>query len=85
MKDNIYEMAVEKVTNRMNQVSNRLATNFKGVKPFGKEEIPKTDLLTSYQNLGTQDMDYLVMKHGREVVNSFIQDMEVLKRRQVNG
>ena len=78
----MYDQAVNKVLSRIDSVSSRVAENFKNVKPFDKKEIPKSDLLQAYSQLGTQDMEYLVARHGRESINKFIQDMEVLKRRK---
>ena len=81
MKENLYSKVVEKTLGRMNSATNSVAQNFKNVNPFGQVEIPKGNLLSAYKQLGTQDVEYLLAKHGRDKLNSFISDMETLNRR----
>ena len=81
MRDNPYDRVLEKTLKRVNNASDRIGKNLKGVKPFDKEEIPKRELLQSYMTLTSEDMNYLIQTHGEEAMNSFIYEMETYKGR----
>ena len=82
MKTNIYDTVVEKTLNRIEKVSDRIAANFKGVTPFNKERMPTKDLLNAYQSLTPEDMNSFIQTYGRDTVNNFISEMEMLKQKQ---
>lgn len=85
MKDNIYDKVLEKTLKRVEMASDRIAKQFKNVKPFDKEPIPKKELLDYYEMLTAEDMQYLVQQHGEDVINGFIADMEQYKWRYQNA
>lgn len=86
MKDNIYDNVLDKTMKRIERASDRIAKNFKNVKPFQKEPLKNKELLLSYEMLTPDDMNQLISRHGRNAVNEFIGEMEQEKvRRQGNA
>lgn len=79
MKENPYDRVVTKTQKRIESVSDRIARNFKGTNPFDKEPVSTTDMLTSYEMLLPEDIQYLISEHGRDKVNDFIGEMETLR------
>ena len=84
MKENIAESILERVNKRVLSLSDRLTKQYKGVKPFGREELKSEDKLYYYDNLSPLDMDYLITKYGRETMNQMVYEMETLKARRKN-
>ena len=78
MKENTFDLVVDRLLARRDEVRKKLASNYKRVKPFRKQEIPKQELVDAYANLTYADMQELIQKHGEETVNQFIADMEQL-------
>lgn len=84
MRDNVYEKALNNVVERINLASQSLSKQFKNTMPFGTKKIDNSEMLSYYNGLTPEDMGFLIQKHGRDKVNTFIQNMELLKRRQNN-
>lgn len=82
MKENYGDKVLDGVVKRVEQVTNRLTSDFKGMKPFDKEQIPNEDLMYAYDHLGMEDMDYLIQQHGRDAVNQIISEMETKRRKK---
>ncbi len=83
MKENTFDLVLDKLLARRDDVRKKLASNYKRVNPFRKQEIPKQELIEAYSNLSYPDMQELVQKHGEETVNQFIADMEQLRDKEV--
>ena len=67
-------------------MAGRLAGQYKGVKPFDSQEVKPEDQLYWYEQLGTQDMDFLIGKYGRDAINEYVFNMETIQqRRSTNG
>ncbi len=81
-KTNPYDTVLDGVNKRIEQVSDKLADRFKGIKPFNKEKIPRRELLQYYNGLDVRDMEYLIQRHGYDTVNSFIGEMEAMKAKE---
>jgi hypothetical protein len=86
MRENFYDNVLNGTEEWITNVSNNIAKEFRNAKPFDKEKIENEKMLSAYLTLQPQDMDYLLSKHPRDVVQDFIFDMEKLKSgRQENG
>jgi len=48
MKENYGDVVVQKVKERCYRAKDKLASDFKGVKPFQKEPVDKSELYESY-------------------------------------
>lgn len=82
MKENLWDSVLKQLESDEEAVSDYLAQEYKNVRPFDAKEIPKEDLLWAYENLGIQDMQQLIQKHGEDAVNEYIYDMTMLQRRK---
>ena len=76
MKENFFDNVLKKTLKRVDGATDRLSKQFKNVKPFDKEVIPKKELYSSYRMLTPEDMQALLQQHGPEVVDDFIKEME---------
>lgn len=83
MRDNTFDLVVDKLLVRRDEVRKKLATNYKRTKPFRQQEMPIQELMTAYSQLSPQDMQMLIQKHGEEKVNQFIAEMEQLRDKEV--
>ncbi len=81
MKENIADGILNRINTRVDSISKRLTTQYKGVKPFAQEPVPTKELLAQYMSLAPQDMQNLVTKYGRDAANEFVFQMENLRRR----
>ncbi len=82
MKNNPYDSVMDGVLKRVESVSDKIARNFKGVKPFNKEPIKNSDLLNAYLQMTPTDMAMLLQNHGADKVNEFVAEMEQLKNKR---
>jgi len=83
--ENIADNILGRMNKRVEAVSNRLSEQYKGVKPFDAQEVKPEDQLYWYEQLGVQDMDYLIEKYGRDTINTYVFNMETIKRRSKNA
>jgi len=79
MKENIYDRVLEKTYARIDKATTRIARDFKNVQPFDKEKMDNRALLNYYDELNSDDMLFLIQKHGEDTVASFIHDMEMAR------
>ncbi len=85
-KDNIADSILSKINKRVGSVANRLSVQYKGVKPFDSQPMKTEDQLYWYDQLGTEDMQFLIEKHGEDAINTYIFDNEQIRqRRSRNG
>ena len=82
MRGNIADNILARVNKTVGNVANRLSRQYKGVKPFDKEPVRSEDQLYWYEQLGIEDINALIEKHGREKVNYFIFESEQIKQRR---
>lgn len=68
--------------NRINRVSTRIVREFKGTAPFDKEVIPEEQQLSEYIALTPEAMNERIQREGQEATNTWIGQMEDLKRRR---
>ena len=81
MKENVADRILARINKRVEGVAERLATSYRGVKPFDSQEVKPEDQLYWYDQLTPDDMDYLIGKHGNASLNEYIFLMEQLKGR----
>ena len=82
MRENVADRILTRMNKRVMAVADRLAIQYKGVKPFDAQEIKPEDQLFWYEQLGQMDMAYLVQKYGRESVEQYIYESEMIKQRR---
>ena len=70
-RENLYDEAMKGVLDIVDGASDLIAKDFKGTKPFDKEEIPKSKLVDAYLGLTIQERDILIEKHGQRAVDLF--------------
>ena len=80
--DNVADSILGRMNKRVDAVAKRLSSQYKGVKPFDAQEVKPEDQLFWYEQLGTQDMDYLIEKYGRDRINQFVFESEQIKARR---
>ena len=79
MKRNLYDDALNGVSDIVELVSDSVAKEFKGVKPFDKEPVSEDQQLAEYMAMNSQMMDERLQRDGIEATNAYIQQMEELK------
>lgn len=82
MTENIADNILGRMNKRVDAVAKRLSSQYKGVKPLDAQKVKPEDQLYWYEQLGIQDMDYLIEKYGRDAMNTYIWDMETIKQRR---
>ena len=82
MKENVADSILARVNKTVGNVANRLSKQYAGVKPFNKQPVETRDQLFWYEQLGVEDMDYLITKHGKDAINEMIFNMETYKQRR---
>lgn len=82
MKDNIYDEVLARTLQRVDKAATKVAEQFKNVKPFDKEQIPKRELVGAYRGLSVPEMHQLIEKYGADVVDEFIYEMETESQKQ---
>lgn len=82
MKANIHDRVVDKLLDRNKRVRVKLKENYAKTKPFRQEPISNDEMLVYYNMLGSEDINYLIQKHGREAVNEMIYEFETMKPRR---
>jgi len=82
MKESIHDRVVDKLIERNKRVRGKLAEEYAKTKPFRQEPVSSDEMLVYYNMLGSEDIDYLLQKHGREAVNQMIYEFETMKQRR---
>lgn len=80
MKDNIYDIAMEKASKRINNALDKINKDFKGVKPFDKEPVSNDDMLLNYNTPGY--VENIDRTQGRQAANDFIYEVYKIKKRR---
>ena len=88
MDKNMYDMAFDELLRIGVLVKQELTERFGKVNPFRMQAVKKEDLLYHYTSLNPnnpsdqQFMNSMIQKHGADVVNGFIMDMEKMINRR---
>lgn len=78
-KVNIGDSVLSEVMKGIGKVTDYVSKEFKSVKPFDKEKIDPREQLFWYEQLGIEDMNYLVQKYGEDAVNKYVYEMTMLQ------
>lgn len=81
-KDNIYDGALKGILEIIEDVSDSISTEFKGVNPFDKEKISNDDMLLEYGMRGYEIFKELADTKGLDVAVKYRDDMEAMKQRR---
>lgn len=76
MKENPYDRVQAKIMARIESVTDRIANRYARVNPFGQEPISDRELIEYYRTLSPDDVQYLISRHGEQVVNAFLGEMQ---------
>lgn len=82
MKENYMDDVKIGVKERMGLAREEVRTRFKNVKPFNKILISDDQILKAYAEMTTEQLNYLLNKHGPEKVEQFILEMDGLRRQR---
>ena len=79
--DGIYNDALEKIKNRIGNVSGKISKDFKGVRPFNKEVVSSREKLLQYSQFTPQVEQMSRQQFGDYVVDNYKLKMETLARK----
>ena len=85
MKEGIYNRVLAKMLTRIENVSTRMAKEFKGTRPFDQEAVDNRQRLYDYSQLTPEKIQFARQNFGNEVVDNHILEMEQLKARYKNA
>lgn len=87
MKENIYDLALEGISEIIEEVSESISREFKGTKPFDKEAISDEEMLYDYNTRGFEIFSQLADSQGLAQAVEYRDKMEEikLKREEVNA
>lgn len=76
------DKVVDGLHKRLDGVRAKLQERYKKTKPFRMEEMSDDEMLYYYEQMTPQGMANLIKQEGRETINSWIMEMEMLKQRR---
>ena len=85
METSIFEDAVEILLERQRLTKLELKTRFKKTKPFRMEQVPTDEMMYEYNTMTPEKFNTLLNTYGEEVMNEFVYNMEMLKRKKQGG
>ena len=80
MKPNFGDLVLSKMMDRIEKASDRLAIQYKNIKPFDSTKVSSQSMFDTYSGLGIEDMNKLIQKYGEDVVSEYIYDMEKIRQ-----
>jgi len=83
MKKNIYDSALDGVSEIIEAVSESISKEFKGANPFDKEPISDDEMLNEYNTMTPEILSERITREGEEATNEYIRRMEELKGRKL--
>ena len=85
METSIFEDAVEILLERQRLTKLELKARFKKTKPFRMEQVPTDEMMYEYNTMTPEKFNTLLNTYGEEVMNEFVYNMEMLKRKKQGG
>ncbi len=79
---NLYDDALSGVSEIVELVSDGVAKEFKGARPFDTEPVSEEKQLAEYMAMTPELMDERLQRDGIEATNAYIEEMEDLKWRR---
>ena len=85
METSIFEDAVEILLERQRLTKLELKARFKKTKPFRMEQVPTDEMMYEYNTMTPEKFNTLLNTYGEEVMNEFVYNMEMLKKKKQGG
>ena len=85
METSIFEDAVEILLERQQLTKLELRARFKKTRPFRMEQVPTDEMMYEYNTMTPEKFNTLLNTYGEEVMNEFVYNMEMLKRKKQGG
>ena len=82
MKESIGDKIVDKVLARYDLMRNKVQERYKSTRPFRSEPVSNDMSLYIYENMTSEDVSMAIQKYGKETLNSWMGEMEMLKQRR---
>ena len=82
MKKNRYDRIMDKMLNRIERVTDKMAGEFKGTNPFDKKPVSNDDLLLEYETKGFETFSQIANEQGLDAAIAYRDKMEQLKTRR---
>lgn len=83
MKKNIFDTVTEGTVRMVEQVSDKIAAEFKGSNPYDKEPIKTEDLIKAYRGLSEEEKQAFFQKYGDDAMQLFSEIEDKMYRRAV--
>jgi len=82
VKEGLNDKILNKVLKMSDRITDRIAIETKGQKPFASVEMHAEDLIWASDNLGYEDMTDLINEFGYDAVNRQLFEINKLKKRR---
>ena len=81
-KQNVFDIATDKLKSRMDGAMKQLHQNFKGTNPYRQEPISRPERLMQYEQFTPQVEQMMRQSIGDNAVDKYIVKMEAEKRKR---
>jgi len=85
METSIFEDAVEILLERQQLTKLELRARFKKTRPFRMEQVPTDEMMYEYNTMTPEKFNTLLNTYGEGVMNEFVYNMEMLKKKKGGG
>ena len=82
MKDNVFDEVLNGLNETVEEVSNSIARDFKGVKPFDKIPLTMDEQLYEYNQLTQLALEQMIQTQGLEATKTYVDTMEAEKAKR---
>ena len=79
--ENIGDLVLSQTMKVMDNVSEYISKEYKGVKPFDKKKIDNRELIYALDHASPEYMQSKIQEYGPDVVNEFIYEVEMARSR----
>ena len=76
MKTNLYDNILEGLTEMIEEVSDSISKEFKGVNPFDKEPVSKKQALFDFSQLGPEVQQALRDNLGEDTIDDYLNKLQ---------
>jgi len=85
VKESIYDLVVEELLKRQQDVRAELQERFKKTRPFRQEPVSPKEALVKYDELTPERIQMMREQFGDEPVNLYLENIGKIKRRYENA
>lgn len=82
MKENVFDEVLAGLEETVEEVSNSIAKDFKGVKPFDKIPLTMDEQLYEYNQLTQPAIEQMLQSQGLEATRTYVDAMETEKAKR---